>query len=295
MEKQEFKFPKLKQDDKVVAQVFERIMQDENAAGFIQKYELNQDFIMENLAIFLRYVEENEPCKNCPGIKACIKEPKGYDTILEFGERDLEIVYRKCEKNRAQNRIMVDYHFHDFDDAWLEKRLDAVALNPERHFLFLNLANILKAQGQHDFYIYSDRAVGKSYISAMICNEVVFGLEKPAAFVNAKLLMDRLRSTIFDKKQEYDDILTKLEQAYLVVIDDLGSEKVTDLSVEILTGIIDYRMKNGLATIITSNYNTKELEGIYRAFQLKAKRMLARILNGFEIIYLDGIDYRKIK
>ena len=99
MEKQQFNLPRLEKDNLAVAKVFDKIMNDEWARAFIQQHELTQDFIMDNLTVLLRFVEENTPCQQCPGLQACQKDPKGYDTLLLFGELDLEIAYQKCEKN----------------------------------------------------------------------------------------------------------------------------------------------------------------------------------------------------
>jgi DNA replication protein DnaC len=194
-----------------------------------------------------------------------------------------------------QQQVMTDYLYHDFDESWLDERLDSVTVNPERRVLVVNLMNIIKDEGTQYFYIHSHRAVGKSYIAAMLSNEVVFSLHKKAAFVNAKRLLERLRATVIEKKQEYDDMLTNLETVSLLVIDDIGSEKVTDLSIEIITSLIDTRLKNNRATILTSNYSLRELESMYSAHQLKAKRLISRLTGSFQEVYLDGLDYRKVR
>ena len=199
MEKQKFNLPKLQKDDPILSKVFDRILQDPWAQRYIQEHELSHDFIFENLTVFLRFVEENQPCQQCPGLAACTKDPKGYDTLIISGQNELEIAYRKCQKYRLQERTDNQYYVHDFDNSWLEKRIDSIEINPQRHQLIFSLRSIItspNSSNQH-FFIHSEKAVGKSYIAAMFCNELVYEFGKTAAFTHVRSLMEKLRTMIF--------------------------------------------------------------------------------------------------
>jgi DNA replication protein DnaC len=87
-------------------------------------------------------------------------------------------------------------------------------------------------------------------------------------------------------KQEQETI-DHIVNARILVLDDLGAEKVTEFSLGFLNEIIDERnMKNPNGLIITSNYSIQELGKFYDA------RLASRILEMCRVVELPA---RKIK
>ena len=80
-------------------------------------------------------------------------------------------------------------------------------------------------------------------------------------------------------------VTTKMREAELLFIDDLGNEVMTDFLHENMSNVIDYRYRNNLPTFITSNYNLREL---YKKWQpkigdIKAGQLVSRIKDFGEI------------
>jgi DNA replication protein DnaC len=78
-----------------------------------------------------------------------------------------------------------------------------------------------------------------------------------------------------------------VKTAELLVMDDLGSEKVTSWVQERLFVIVNHRYQEERPTIFTSNIAPKDLPT-----QL-GERTASRIMSMCEWIALDGEDYRK--
>lgn len=83
----------------------------------------------------------------------------------------------------------------------------------------------------------------------------------------------------------YKEIYTKPD---ILVIDDLGKERVTDWTVSTLFDVIDERYRNGKVTAITTNYNRKSLveKLTVEGDVSKAKAIVCRIYGGIH----DGAD-----
>lgn len=103
-------------------------------------------------------------------------------------------------------------------------------------------------------------ATGKSHLAAAIVNALVKrGIT--AIFQSTPELMSRIRAT-FDKgsTETERNILSALENADLLVLDDLGAEKTTEATRARLYQVIDARYRYNRPIIVTTNCEIKELE-----------------------------------
>jgi len=95
----------------------------------------------------------------------------------------------------------------------------------------------------------------------------------------------------------------------LVVLDDLGSERLSEWQRELISYIISYRYNNLKSTIITTNFSLcgeeredrrirKTVEGINLPKSLMSERLspgtVSRIYEMTKVVYITGRDRRKI-
>jgi len=79
----------------------------------------------------------------------------------------------------------------------------------------------------------------------------------------------------------------------LLIIDDLGNEKITDWSRDsVLYEVLDYRLRNKLnKIIINSNYNLYELKELYKVDnEVRAKRFIDLIRSICDDVELVGLN-----
>lgn len=79
--------------------------------------------------------------------------------------------------------------------------------------------------------------------------------------------------------------LDRLARADLLVIDDLGSMKVTDWSSAHLHGLVDHRWSRKLPMIVTTN--------VPDIGELVGERIASRLADGMESVALTGHDLRR--
>ena len=75
----------------------------------------------------------------------------------------------------------------------------------------------------------------------------------------------------------------------LLIIDDLGTEFVSNYSAAVLFDLINSRQLQQKSTILSTNINNQGLEQIY------SRRLLSRILGSYDVIPFIGQDLRMKK
>lgn len=107
-----------------------------------------------------------------------------------------------------------------------------------------------------------------------------------ARFINVPALFYQIRDT-FQAQERTWPMLKKLIDLPLLILDDVGAEKVTEWTAEALYLVLDGRL--GRPTILTSNYG---LRGLKELDPEKWGRICSRIAGECQLIQLRGPDRR---
>ena len=93
--------------------------------------------------------------------------------------------------------------------------------------------------------------VGKTHLAAAVANQVAHS-GRSVMFVVVADLLDHLRATFQPGSSvSYDQRFNEVRRAWLLVLDDLGTESATPWAQEKLFQILNHRYVAGLATVIT--------------------------------------------
>lgn len=126
---------------------------------------------------------------------------------------------------------------------------------------------------------------GKTHLAAAIINRLaergIYG-----RFEVVPELLETIRSGFNRQDDEAKASINQLKEAALLVLDDLGAEKVTDWAREQIFIIINRRYESMLPTVITTNYTTAEL--VNRLGQ----RTVSRLVEMTTAYTVDTRDYR---
>jgi DNA replication protein DnaC len=91
----------------------------------------------------------------------------------------------------------------------------------------------------------------------------------------------------FDNKEESESVvLNRYSTPPLLLIDDIGAEKISDWSRQIFYTLIDRRYRDMKQTIITSNLNLTQIS------ESIDDRISSRIIGMGKVIHLEGKDRR---
>lgn len=100
--------------------------------------------------------------------------------------------------------------------------------------------------------------VGKTHLAAAVANKVASS-GQTVLFVVVADLLDHLRATFQPGSAvSYDQRFNEVRRAWLLVLDDLGTQNVTPWAQEKLFQILNYRYVSRLRTIITLSFDSWE-------------------------------------
>ena len=143
-------------------------------------------------------------------------------------------------------------------------------------------------------YLHGSFGSGKTYLIAALLNE----LEKNK---DASIEIVYFPEVLRNMKEDFSlaqDKVNYYQNVDILLIDDIGAEKVTEWGRdEILGTILQYRMNNKLTTFFTSNLTIEELENHLATTKnsedkVKARRIIERIKQLTEDMELVSINRR---
>lgn len=135
--------------------------------------------------------------------------------------------------------------------------------------------------------LYGKTGLGKTHLSLAIAGRAVesgYGV----IYMTAQNLFNRLEREKFGRG-DGEDTEQSILDCDLLIIDDLGSEFVSQLTVSSLYNIVNCRQLEEKPTIISTNLIPDELKNTY------SDRIASRILSTYTILQFDGADIRQIK
>src|SRR3989344_1435394 len=256
---------------------------------------------MEKLETVLKQ-RENEPappptiCKRCGGKS----EPK-FITILgwrrqEHCESCSKIVAEERERETADRErkekivrlfetsgmrgIMRDMTFDSFNQQRRGKIYEAAK----------RYAEDFTPQTNTGLILFGKAGAGKTHLAVAIARYVIEQKQIAARVARTVELLADIRQTFSEhdgyRAESEIELIRKFTSVSLLVLDDLGAEKISDWVKEVFYRIIDERWLEQRPVIVTSNLNIKELE------EKIGDRVVSRIAGMCIPIEIQNQDYR---
>ena len=191
--------------------------------------------------------------------------------IIEDGE----YCSPKCETFKLRREKMPEY----LKSCGVNK----LFLNVSYDNIESSIKNKIEKFQDNILFITGKPGVGKTHTAISIIVKKATEDIRVSRFVNLSSLMIDIRQAIKDDEERY--ILQKYKKNVILILDDIGAEKISDYAASIMYHIIDYRYSQLLPTVITSNYNLDELSRLYN------DRLTSRIASGI-VIRMNGNDRR---
>ncbi len=202
----------------------------------------------------------------------------------------LELLKKISMSEYSCSSILAVSTFETFDLKYYSSEKDMnVGYSPREYmeasvdFLKSYCDNFNKNSGS--FFFTGGTGLGKTHLSLAVMNKVT---EKGYSvfYGSADNIIKQMEKERFGRSN--GDIEEEIENADLLIIDDLGTEFRTAFSETAVYQIINNAILNSKPMIISSNLSIGELEERY------GQRVVSR-LNSFEVINFIGTDIRQIK
>lgn len=245
-------------------------------------------------------------CKNCKDRRVFVSEDESM--CLRGMCKCLEEEQKRCEAEEQRRQRVVRFNMSVesalIGERYRNARFETATITDSNRIAFTKCANYAKHYEEMmrqniGLYIYGDNSSGKTYLTACLCNELIWnGAE--CIYTNLAYILSSIRSSYDKNGMGECRLLQQLQRYDFVFIDDLGKEFLgrefnaasSKWAEEKLFEILNARYNAKKPTIFSSNYSLKELASLLNL----DNAILARIDEmATRVIKLEGDDFRKIE
>ena len=243
-------------------------------------------------------------CKNCKSLLSCKNSQKGFYLDCKASENAITFSYQKCkykEKCDETNKYLKNVYFYEMSTSIRSACFKNIYKDDSKRLEVIKKIksfydNYKTNQEGKGIYLTGNFGSGKSYLIGALFNELA-KLNYQSAIIYFPEFLRSLKAK-FNTANEYNDKFEYVKIVPILLIDDIGAEKLTDWARdEILGSILQYRMDFNLPTFFTSNLTILELESHLQmtnsnSDKVKARRIIERIKYLTDEITLISINRR---
>ena len=263
----------------------------------IKTYELTDEEVSRNFSSLEDTISELENCKKCPGLAKCKNHVSGYVYYPQKRGSKVTFNYIPCKYLKKYEEDMQN---KDANIELLKARMKDIDVTDKSRVALIKWLknfydNYYITKTNKGLYLHGTFGSGKTFLLAALLNELKDKKKADYEIVYFPELLRNLKDNfnILDSKVRF------YASVEILLIDDIGAEKVSDWGRdEILGTILQSRMNNHLTTFFTSNLSIEELEkhlAITKDSQdiVKARRIIERVKQLTEDMELISINRRK--
>lgn len=177
-----------------------------------------------------------------------------------------EIINQFYGQNCISKRIQ-DYNFDNFQVTENNKREVEIAKDYTK--------KCIENKQESGLIITGNSGVGKTHLASSISNELI---KKDKLVLMGRLtsLLDMIKDTFKDNSKSENILIDLFSNLDMLVIDDLGTEKISSWALDKLYTIIENRNENKLPIIITTKFDKEGL--LHRFYQSNDKELSEAII-----------------
>ncbi len=233
------------------------------------------------------YLDPTYDCEACKDTGFIGSEP-----CICFRQALINIAY---EQSNLKNILEVE-NFNHFTLDYYSKEVDPKSkTSPYKNMvefqqICAGLIENFETEKQN-LLLYGPTGLGKTFLCNCIAKELLDQGYTVLYFTAPQLfkLFEEARFHREDMLEASKDILNTLFDVDLLIIDDLGTESITTLTISDLFNVINTRYLNQTSTIISTNLTPKEWQDRY------SERIISRVFGNYEPLKFIGTDIRMIK
>ena len=208
-----------------------KALKDPDFVSLVSRLNLSENEIMKYTTKLQNTVEELKNCKNCPGLAACknkelgcVNYPQNYNNHVLFSY--IVCRYKKEQIKKEQEKVTAAKTLE------LASLKDIDKTDKNRYEVLKWVTNFIKEYDPNKrskgLYLHGNFGCGKTYILSAMANELTKKHYSTETVYFPTLLRDLKNN--FDSLGDTIDYLSNVD---ILIIDDIGAEKVTDWGREI--------------------------------------------------------------
>lgn len=276
---------------------FLQALKNTDYKALVQKLKIPKEEAKKNTIKLHDSLEELSHCKNCDSLYECQNKVMGYVYFPELKESNLYFSYIPCKYKKKAMKLLETKKTNQ--NILASAKMKDLKITKNRSHIIKWIKeyydNFEPSSTSKGLFLHGNFGTGKTFIVASLLNELHNKYNVSIEIIYVPELLRKLKENL----SLVGDKLDYLENVGVLLLDDIGAEKVTEWGRdEILGTILQTRMNSGMPTFFTSNLTIKELEqhlslANNNADVVKAKRIIERIKYLTDDIELLGNNYRE--
>lgn len=268
---------------KYISELVEQLRNDKDVYDSLKPFNFSVKEVKDNIAKLTEYKDDFNYCKNCPGINKCAKNnPLTSIRIIKEGNY-VNLQMSPCKKMVDKMKIDSNYICSDFPEEWKSYSLNNLDLNTNnRRLIIKNFKDILNNKG-HWMYLKGSKRVGKSFILAILANQFISLGYGKVAVASFPKLVSSLADLSYKFKNDFNNQMSILENAPLLILDDFGDEYKNEyIRDTIVIPLLNERVSKNLPTFFASEFSIKDVCSMYNVGKVSGSiraKQLQNILN----------------
>lgn len=265
----------------------EMVFEREDVKEFLKSHDLDPESLNPySLSRLAEYAHQKESTAKT-----------GYEPVLVLENGLIDVIYRETpELIERRKRKSAELNF-ERASIISDQTIKAASFNnfvaktedEQKALDFMQkVAKFYEQGGDGNTVISGQFGSGKSHLAMSVLKDCLENSNLTVIFASWSEVLAKIKDSFNNRDQIYteDYFRAVLKNVDLLVLDDVGSEKVTDYSISLLTDVLDGRTK----TIITTNLTSKELQATYQG------RIYSRMFRnvGKKAFNFSGISDKRI-
>lgn len=222
-----------------------------------------------------------------PGPCACPEGSRHYQEEQERVQRERAEREESLRRERVQTQIRKSL----LPQKFLTRTWDGFQVTDANRQAFIRAkqyADTFDRRAGKGLVFIGTVGTGKTHLCAAIALQLLEG-EHSVMFGTVATLLGQIRST-YDSQQSEREVFNRMTKCDLLIIDDMGKERVTEWGDTMLYELVNTRYENNKAILFTTN-NT--LSDIRTKYPNSGEAIVSRVLEMCEGIKMTGPDWRK--
>lgn len=228
--------------------------------------------------------------------------PKDYDEVKYTCEKCLDTGFVDTEKCACFNQKLINMRYdlsnmkemlHDFSefsfDYYSDKVIENLNMTEKENMKIIYEKSVDFCQNDNakNLFFYGGCGFGKTFLSSCIAKKMMDN-GKTVIYASSSNFFSQYEDYKFGKvdSESFLNMRDMIKDADLLIIDDLGTEVESQMSLQFLNEILSERLNLKKKMIISTNMNMKGIAARY------TDRVASRIYEMFEILHFVGTDIR---
>ena len=300
---EKYKFGKV--DEKKLMDNFAKALKDEDFVKVVNSLDVPDNIKARYTSSLQEVAEVNIICDSCKGLANCPYDIVGLRKVAVANNNIINFMFKKCEykeKDDDSKKYLNNIYTYKMPKEIREASFKNIYKDDSNRletikYLKKFYDSYKKGERIKGLYLYGNFGCGKTYLISALFNELA-KKDIRSTIIYFPEFLRSLKASFGNSDETYDDKFNAVKESNLLLLDDVGAEKLSDWARdEVLGVILQYRMEEHLPTFFTSNLSLKEFEehlqiGRSSEDKIKARRIIERIKYLTDEIEMNSVNRR---